>query len=133
MRPLPVAKNSSRLLRWHTLTLDLDAQRCFVGDVGVAASPKEFALLALLVSRRNLPLTKENIMASLFGAEHGRDLRQADMMVARLRLLLSRLGLAGIISTLSGRGYSILDDDREGTPSLDTRPRTGREEVFAAA
>ena len=110
---LSVEKKRNRVIRCKSLVLDLDQHRISVGDDLVSASKADFDLLHLLISRRNLPMTKEFIMSVLFGHEHGRDLRQIDMFVARLRRSLASFGLAGLIQTVSGRGYAVLDDDRD--------------------
>ena len=76
MELLTVVEKRNRVLRWHSLLLDLDEQCVRVGNGVVKASQAEFGLLHLLLSRRNLPMSKEFIMSRLFGSEHGRDLRQ---------------------------------------------------------
>lgn len=67
-------------------------------------------------------MTKEFIMSRLFGTDHGRDLRQVDMFVARLRQSLSAFGLAGLIQTIAGRGYAVLDDDMDESPARGSQP-----------
>ena len=114
---LAVEKKRSRVIQWHSLTLDLDQHRMSVGDRVVSSSRAEIGLLHLLISRRNLPMAKECIMSFLFGHEHGRDLRQVDMFVARLRQSLSAVGLAGLIHTVGGRGYAVLDDHDDASPA----------------
>ena len=124
MELLTVVEKRNRVMRWRSLMLDLD-QRCLrVGTSVVAASRAEFALLHLLISRRNLPMSKDAIMAGLFGADHGRDLRQVDMFVARLRQSLSQFGLAGLISTVGGRGYAVIDEG-EAVAAREAQPVGG--------
>jgi DNA-binding response OmpR family regulator len=102
--------------------LDLDQHCVRVGNRVVAASNAEFDLLHLLISRRNLPMSKDFIMSWLFGHDHGRDLRQVDMFVARLRKSLAAFGLAGLISTISGRGYAVLDERGNAVSGHAARP-----------
>ncbi len=110
MDMLAVAEKQARLVQWQSLVLDLD--RCTVRASGVllGASPAEFALLRLLITRRAVPLGREFIMESLFGSEHGRDPRQADILIARLRRLLAPSGLSNAICTVAGRGYALVAD-----------------------
>ncbi|MGI4793212.1 MAG: winged helix-turn-helix domain-containing protein [Janthinobacterium lividum] len=112
MEMLTVAGKQARLVQWQSLVLDLD--RCTVRASGVllGASPAEFALLRLLIARRGVPLAREFIMESLFGSEHGRDVRQADILIARLRRLLTPSGLGNAICTVAGRGYALVADSR---------------------
>ena len=119
---LTVEKKRNRIVHWHSIALDLDRTRLSIGNKIIASSPAEFSLLHLLVSRRNLPMTKEFIMSRLFGDDHGRDLRQVDMFVARLRQSLSAVGLAGLIQTVAGRGYAVLDDHDDEAPVRGTQP-----------
>ena len=106
-------KKQTRVIRWKSIALDLDQHRISVDNDLVSASRAEIGLLHLLISRRNLPMTRDFIMSALFGPEHGRDSRQVDMFVARLRRSLAVFGLGGLVQTVSGRGYAILDDDRD--------------------
>ena len=122
MELLAVVEHQSRVVHWQSLTLDLDDQCLRVGSSVVPASRAEIGLLHLLLSRRNLPMTKDFIMGRLFGNEHGRDVRQIDMFVAKLRRSLAAFGLAGLISTINGRGYAVLDDDGDAIPGADARP-----------
>ena len=116
MNVLTVVENETRLMRWKSMTLDLDRRTAQCGGVPIAVSPAEFNLLRLLIGRRNIPLEKDFIMSSLFGPDHGRDLRQADFFVARLRRLLAPFGLGDAISTIAGRGYTMVDDQRSAGP-----------------
>lgn len=115
-----VANKLSRTLPWNELRLDLDRETIHLHGAIVAASPAEFRLLRLLITRRAIPLSRNTIMASIFGPDHGRDPRQADFIVARLRRTLTPLGLGEVIGTVAGRGYMLVDDERIRDPSLDS-------------
>lgn len=117
---LPVVEKQPRLLRWKSITLDTDHRSVHFGDATIAVSPAEFGLLRLLISRRNIPLAKDFIMSSLFGPDHDRDLRQADFFVARLRRVLAPFGLGDAISTIAGRGYTMVEDERAVGPAVDS-------------
>lgn len=110
MDMLTVAGKQARLVQWQSLVLDLDGCTVRASGVLLGASPAEFALLRLLIARRDVPLAREFIMESLFGSEHGRDLRQADVLIARLRRLVTPFGLANAICTVAGRGYALVAD-----------------------
>ena len=116
---LSVVGERARFLQWKSLTLDLESRRAEVDCVALRASPAEFTMLQLLVSRRNVAMTKDAILLALFGADHGRDPRIVDVFVARLRTALGARGLHGIIETVCGRGYAVLDaDGDEGDPAM---------------
>ena len=122
MELLLVVGKQSRVVRWRSLMLDLDQHCLRVGQQAVAASRAELGLLHLLLSRRNVPMSRECIMSRLFGDAHGRDLRQADMFVARLRHRLAGFGLAGLIQTIHGRGYAVVDEQSDAVPAADRQP-----------
>ena len=67
-------------------------------------------------------MSKDFIMTRLFGHDHGRDVRQIDMFVARLRKSLAAVGLAGLISTISGRGYAVLEERGNAVSGHEARP-----------
>ena len=66
-------------------------------------------------------MAKGGLLQALFGADHGRDDRQIDVFVARLRRTLSAAGLGEVIAAVPGRGYAILDDAAE-TGTADQPP-----------
>ncbi len=119
MSMLAVADKRPRILLWNTLRLDLDRQTIHAGEVAIAASPAEFGLLRLLITRRTIPLSRDYIMMSVFGPDHGRDARQADFMVARLRRMLTPFGLGAAIGTVAGRGYILAGDEDAVGPEID--------------
>lgn len=120
---LSVASKQSRMLRWRAILVDLDQHCLHVGNRIVAASRAEVGLLHLLISRRNVPLSKEYILSQLFESGHGRDLRQVDMFVARLRQSLAAVGFTGLITTVAGRGYAVMDDHGDSVAMADARPQ----------
>ncbi|MDP9095251.1 MAG: winged helix-turn-helix domain-containing protein [Pseudomonadota bacterium] len=115
------------------MTLDLEQQCICIGGAALAASPAEFSLLRLLITRRNIPMTKDAIMAILYGPAHGRDPRRADFFVARLRKILTPFGLGDAISTIAGRGYAILDEHRDAGLIDCFAPSATPSHMFAAA
>ena len=119
VRTLAVANTRPRILPWNTLRLDLDQRTIQAGGAPVPVSPAEFGLLHLLITRRGIPLSRDFIMLSAFGPDHGRDPRQADFMVARLRRTLTPFGLGAAIGTVEGRGYVLVSDHRAVGPRLD--------------
>lgn len=124
MSILAVVSKTLRVLRWGSLAIDLDSETIHVAGTGIIVSPGEFSLVALLLRRRNLPLSKEAIGMELWGPDHGRDVRQIDMFVARLRRSLASAGLPNAIVAVAGRGYAVIDEVGERDPSRDVDPRS---------
>ena len=106
---LAVVTSAARILRWNSLAVDQDLQTIAVAGTIIATTPAEFRLFEFLVSNRDIPLSKEAILETLFGPGHGRNLRQVDIFVARLRQSFNAAGVGDVISTVAGRGYAVLD------------------------
>ena len=106
---LSVVGKQARALHWKSLTLHLESRRATVAGAQVPATGAEFSLLHILVSRRNVAMSKDAILNALFGDGHRRDPRMVDVFVARLRTALAAHGLADAIETVAGRGYAVLD------------------------
>ena len=83
---------------------------------------------AMIIIFRNMIMTKEAILAHLYGSMDEPEIKIIDVFVCKLRSKLTKAGLPMVISTVWGRGYSVRDD---GSNALYTTPhrqpeRTGR-------
>jgi len=83
------------------VTLDLAARRAFSAGDEVHLRPKEFDLLALLVSEAGRVVTRERIMSAVWDTEWMGSTKTLDMHVVSLR---QKFG-AATITTLRGVGY----------------------------
>lgn len=91
------------ILRHEELELDPDAHevRCN-GDI-VDLTYKEFELLRLLLSRKGTVLTRDDILAHVWGYHYVGETRTVDMHIKSLRKKIGE----GYISTVRGVGYKI--------------------------
>ncbi len=85
------------------VTVDLGARRAYAGGEEIAVRPKEFELLALLVSEAGRAVTRERIMREVWDTEWLGSTRTLDNHVLTLR---QKLG-AEAITTLRGVGYRL--------------------------
>ncbi len=88
-------------LEGGTIRIDLRARRSWSGDDELALRPKEFDLLALLVSQAGRVVTRERIMSEVWDTEWMGSTKTLDMHVVSLR---QKIG-ATAITTLRGVGY----------------------------
>jgi DNA-binding response OmpR family regulator len=89
------------------LVADFDAMLVTVDDEPVRLTRREFELLRCLVEHRNRVLSRERLLARVWGYEHLTETRLVDVHIGRLR---SKLGPAGPqIQTLIGLGYRFVD------------------------
>ena len=108
-------------LQVGALTLDLQRQEVVANGNVVSLTVKEFAVLQLLVTRKNTIMTKEAILTNIYGGMDEPELKIIDVFICKLRKKLAGAGLADVIGTVWGRGYMVRDLPRDrNTP---TEPR----------
>ncbi|RYF19353.1 MAG: response regulator transcription factor [Oxalobacteraceae bacterium] len=122
---------SQSSLRVGNLTLDVDQHDVTANGVRVHFTSREFAILELLVLRRNVIMTKEVILAHLYGGLDEPEIKIIDVFVCKVRNKLAKAGLPNVISTVWGRGYTVKDAAPD-TPRISPRPQPAQmERVFA--
>ncbi|GGQ14046.1 DNA-binding response regulator [Streptosporangium pseudovulgare] len=95
-----------RILTAGRLRLDLPARRVYVGQAEVMLRPKEFDLLAALVSRAGEVVTREQLMDEVWDVNWFGSTKTLDVHVFALRRKLAEHGEAmERIVTVRGRGY----------------------------
>ncbi len=114
------------------LTLHVDHQDVVANGVRVHFTVKEFAILQLLVLRRNMVMTKEAILSHLYGGMDEPEIKIIDVFICKIRSKLTKAGLPTVISTVWGRGYSVKDTGHEGSVMTPVHPKPAQaERVFA--
>ena len=88
-------------LQGGTVSIDLRARRSWCGDQELQLRPKEFDLLALLVSQAGRVVTRERIMSEVWDTEWMGSTKTLDTHVVSLR---HKIGPTAI-TTLRGVGY----------------------------
>ena len=84
------------------IVVDLDARLMTVAGTDVALTPKEFELLAHLVTRRGEAVSREQLMDAIWGDAYVAISRSLDVHMTALR---AKLGRPGVIETIRGYGY----------------------------
>ena len=122
---------SQSLLTVGDLTLDVDQHDVTAHGVRVHLTAKEFAILELLVLRRNMIMTKEVILSQLYGGMDTPEIKIIDVFVCKIRNKLTKVGLPSVISTVWGRGYTVKDTG-SNAPRIARRPQPAQtERMFA--
>lgn len=97
------------------LYIDRKRRRVMVGDQEIELTPKEFDLLALLVTRRGQPVSRESLLEEVWGYEFAGGTRTLDVHIRRLR---QKIGddpqRPTFIETVHGVGYRFKDDVPSG-------------------
>lgn len=95
--------NDKKKLSVDGLEIDDESHVVTVDNEEVVLSPKEYALLYLLVDRKGRVISREELMNQVWGYEYFGGLRTVDTHINRLRIKLGKKGSA--ISTIRGFGY----------------------------
>ena len=94
---------TSRALQLGSLTIDVGARKVRIGDDDVRLTPTEFDLLVCLAAAPGQVLTRERLLADVWGWPGASGTRTVDSHVKALR---SKIG-AGRVRTVHGVGYAL--------------------------
>jgi len=87
------------------LVFDTAAQRFTVSGQPMALSPREHAVLRVLIQRSGEPMNKQHILDRIVSADSDINLEAIEVLVHRLRKKLAATSVQ--IVTLRGMGYSL--------------------------
>jgi DNA-binding response OmpR family regulator len=89
------------------LVLDLQRRRAWRGGREIELSPKEFALLELLMRNAGRVLTRTQILDHVWGYDFAPDSNLVDVYIAYLRRKVDKGHQRSLIHTVRGHGYMI--------------------------
>jgi two-component system copper resistance phosphate regulon response regulator CusR len=98
---------ASPLLHCGPLTLDTATQLVRVEDTVLTLTPKEYALLELLVRRKGHLMSRGVIFEQLYESDSSASDTVIEVLMSTLRAKLSRAGLRDLIETRRGFGYVV--------------------------
>lgn len=110
--------HSQAILQLGNLALNLEQNEVIVDGADVHLTAKEFAVLQLLMLRKNMVLTKETILSHLYGGMDEPEPKIIDVFICKIRSKLAKAGAPNVIGTVWGRGYTIRDATRERYTSV---------------
>lgn len=93
-----------KVLKYGPIQQDLGSHTVTLNGEPVALSPKEFDLLQVFLQHQNLALSRDKLLAMVWGYEYAGESRTVDIHVQRLR---QKLGLTGCLVTLPRIGYRL--------------------------
>jgi two-component system OmpR family response regulator len=96
--------------------LDADAWTVTIAGQPVALTPKEFAILELLMQNAGRLLTRSQIEEQVWDTDLHTESNLLEVYIARLRRKLSAAGANDLITTIRGAGYR-LESDGSCVPS----------------
>jgi len=95
------------VLELGALRLDPRARQARVDGAPLPLTPREFALLALLLRHRGRAFSRAGILERLAGSDADVSDRSVEVLVHGLRRKLDAAGLPGLVETRRGAGYLI--------------------------
>ena len=90
------------------IILDDLAHEVYVDDKRVELTPKEYDLLKYLIENKNIALSRENLLSSIWGYDFYGDDRTVDTHIKTLRANLGKY--RELIKTVRGMGYKIEEE-----------------------
>jgi two-component system response regulator VicR len=87
------------------LTLDLARREARWGEEALELTAQEFDLLHVLAAHAGQVLTREQLLAQVWGYDYYGDLRVVDAAIKRLRARLRRATEQAVVTTVRGVGY----------------------------
>lgn len=97
-------RTSGRVFKLGNLEVRLDEHIAFLNGEQVELTTKEFMLLELLIRNKNIALSREKILESVWGFDYMGDTRTVDVHIQRLR---KKLELNDRIKTVFKMGYRL--------------------------
>ncbi len=99
---------ASELFHGDGLTVDMARRIVTASGAAVQLSPREYALLALLVRHSGKVLTHRHLLQAVWGTAHVEDVQYLRVYVGHLRQKLGPVA-ARLLTTEPGVGYRLLD------------------------
>lgn len=100
-----VGDGAERRLQVGDLLVDRAMREVRWGGEVVPLSPREFAVLEVLVSRAGAVVTKDELLRTVWGDEQAATRNAVEVYVGYLRRKLDAAGAGGIVRTVRGHGY----------------------------
>ncbi len=97
-------KRDDSTISFDGLTVDMGSRKVFRGDEKINLTPKEYALLEVLITHRNLALSREKLISMVWTYDYEGDTRTVDVHIQQLR---QKLGLKDRIKTIYKVGYRL--------------------------
>ena len=95
---------SNNTIHYGDITMNIDEHTVKKGDDYVSLTPKEFDILAFFLQNQDIALTRERLLATVWGYEFMGDTRTVDIHVQQIR---KKMGLHNKLVTIPKLGYRL--------------------------
>ena len=105
-----VLKRNKQTTNYKIAGIEIDdlAHIVYVDKEKIELTPKEYDLLKYLIENKNIALSRENLLSSIWGYDFYGDDRTVDTHIKTLRARLGKY--RDLIKTVRGMGYKIEED-----------------------
>jgi DNA-binding response OmpR family regulator len=91
----------------HSLRVDIEAHRVYVGGVEVPLTGKEFDVVSVLVAHRDKVVSRAQLMADVWAENWYGSTKTLDVTIGRLRHKLEDAGMTERVVTVRGVGFRL--------------------------
>ena len=98
-------KRDETTISFDGLTVDMGSRKVYRGEEKINLTPKEYALLEVLITNRNLALSREKLISMVWTYDYEGDTRTVDVHIKRLREKLEGVSDNWSLKTVWGVGY----------------------------
>ena len=95
---------SNNTIQYGDITMNIDEHTVKKGDDYVSLTPKEFDILAFFLQNQDIALTRERLLATVWGYEFMGETRTVDIHVQQIR---KKMGLHNKLVTIPKLGYRL--------------------------
>ena len=95
---------SNNSIHYGDITMNIDEHTVKKGDDYVSLTPKEFDILAFFLQNQDIALTRERLLATVWGYEFMGETRTVDIHVQQIR---KKMGLHNKLVTIPKLGYCL--------------------------
>lgn len=99
-------KKFSTIINFEDIVIDTEKREVFKDGQMIYLKPKEYDLLCVLVKNKNMAISREKLLAIVWGNSFSGETRTVDVHIAQLR---KKLDLKDSIKTVSKTGYRLED------------------------
>ena len=110
LRKSTVSEGKSNVLHCKGITLDAERFKVTYNGVPVELTAKEFSLLQTLMQNKNIVMSRDTLLADVWGYDYLGETNVVDVYVRYLRQKIDEKFGAKIITTVRGVGYVIKED-----------------------
>lgn len=103
-------KNLPILYQYQELEINFSAHTLKINNTIISITPKEFEILSYLIKNKNIAISREQLLSSLWGYDYFGDDRTIDTHIKTLRNNLGKY--RDLIETVRGIGYKFNDEKK---------------------